>query len=605
VWHLLGETCQSQGKLAEATGQFRRSLHINPNSAPTHYQLATALADQGQRAEAVEHYRKALEREPSHPGALLGLGVALAELGQVDEAVVNLQAATHFRPDSAKAHYNLGVALAQQHKLREAADSLHRAIRLEPGYAAPHYGLGNVLVSQGKRPEGIARYREAIRLKADYDAAYNNLGLALAEERRLAEAAVVLHQALRLRPRAAEAHNNLGMVLAELGRFAEAETCYQEALRRNPRYADAHNNLGSTYKEQGRTEEALASYQIALWLEPDGPSAHWNRSLALLQAGDFERGWPEYEWRWRRPKTPPRRLPQPVWDGATLAGKALLIHPEQGLGDTLQFIRYAPLVQRQGATVLVECPGFLHPLLSRCPGIDRLVAEGQPLPPFDCHAPLLSLPHLVGTTLATIPAEVPYLFADEERVRRWAAKLVPLGGFRVGIVWQGNRHHQWDHFRSFPVEHFAALAEVPGVRLVSLQKGPGADQLRRLAGRFPVTELDSERDAASAAFMDTAAVMKGLDLVVTADTSIAHLAGGLGVPVWVALSAVSDWRWLLKRSDSPWYPTMRLFRQTTLGDWEGVFERMAGALQRLVRAKGNRDEHPLNGFAQSQSGLTG
>jgi ADP-heptose:LPS heptosyltransferase len=305
--------------------------------------------------------------------------------------------------------------------------------------------------------------------------------------------------------------------------------------------------------------------------------------------GDFEHGWPEYEWRWRRPKSPPRRLPQPRWDGAPLAGKTLLVYMEQGLGDMLQFIRYAPLLKAQGANVLVECPAFLHPLLSRCPGIDRLLAEGSPLPEFDVHVPLLSLPHLLGTTLATIPAQVPYLYAGEERVQRWAEELRPLEGFKVGICWQGNRHHQWDHFRSFPVEHFAALAAVPGVRLVSLQKGPGAEQLRKLGGSFPVVELDSEKDASAAAFMDTAAIMKNLDLVVTVDTSIAHLAGGLGVPVWVALSAVSDWRWLLQREDSPWYPTLRLFRQRALGDWDGVFGRMAAELKKQSGFSGHQE----------------
>src|SRR5262249_13950672 len=482
---------------------------------------------------------QALQIQPGHGEALLGLGIALAELGQLGEAVTNLQAAVHFLPESAQAHYNLGVALAQQQKHDEAAACLRQAIQLQPTYPPPHYGLGNVLVSLGKRPEAIPCYREAIRLKPDFAGAYNNLGLALAEERRLAEAAVGLRQAVRLRPQAAETHNNLGMALAELGRFAEAESCYHEALRLSPGYADAHNNLGSTYKEQGRTQEALTCYELAILFAPDAPGAHWNRALAYLQAADLERGWPEYEWRWQRPKSPPRRLPQPRWDGSPLGGKTLLIYVEQGLGDTFHFIRYAPLVKQQSATVLVECPAFLHPLLSRCKGIDRLLAEGAPLPDFDCHTPLLSLPHLLGTTWATLPAEVPYLFADPERVRRWAEELRPLEGFKVGIAWRGNPPPQWDHFRSFPADYFAALAAVPGVRLVSLQKGAAAEQLRRLVKRFPVTELDSEQDAPTAAFMDTAAIMKNLELVVTADTSLDHLAGGPGVPGLLALSAGS------------------------------------------------------------------
>jgi tetratricopeptide (TPR) repeat protein len=588
AWHLLGAACHGQGKVAEAAFAYRRSLELAPTSAETQYRLATALADLGQRPEAVEHFRQVLQSQPGHADALLGLGVALAEQGSLADAVASLKAAVHYRPDLARAHYNLGVALAQLNRPAEAADSLSQALRLQPGYAAPHYALGNLLAAQGKRAEAVASYRAAVRHKPDYAEAYNNLGLALIEERQLAEAVVLLRQGARLRPLAAEAHNNLGLALADLGRFAEAESCFHEALRLAPAYADAHNNLGSCYKEQGRLDEALACYELALLFQPEAASVHWNRALALLHQGDFERGWAEYEWRWRRAKARPRSFPQPAWDGADPAARTVLVWMEQGLGDMLQFVRYAELLKRRGATVLVECPAFLHPLLSRCRGIDRLLAEGETLPAFDAHVPLLSLPHRCRTTLADVPAEVPYLFADEGRVERWRQELAPLGGFRIGICWQGNRHHQWDHFRSFPVGQFAPLAALPGVRLVSLQKGPGAEQLKQLGGRFAVVGLDSEQDAATAALMDTAAVMKNLDLVITTDTAIAHLAGGLGVPVWVALAAVCDWRWLRGRNDSPWYPTMRLFRQTTLGDWDGVFRRMTAALKKKIKPRKTR-----------------
>jgi hypothetical protein len=251
---------------------------------------------------------------------------------------------------------------------------------------------------------------------------------------------------------------------------------------------------------------------------------------------------------------------------------------EQGLGDMIQFIRYAPLVK--GGRVVVECPGTLVPLFSSCPGIDRLVAEGDALPEYDVHLPLLSLPHRLGTTLATVPADVPYLAAPAERIERWRAAVAAVEGFKVGVVWQGNRLYQWDRHRSVPLAAFAPLARLPGVRLVSLQKGHGTEQLREAGRGFPVTELAGEMDEGGV-FLDTAAVMKHLDLVVAADTAVAHLAGALGVPVWLALSAISDWRWLTKREDSPWYPTMRLFRQTTLGEWGSVFGRMADEVRSL------------------------
>jgi tetratricopeptide (TPR) repeat protein len=600
AWRLLGVACNGLGKLADAAASFQQLLRVQPGSAEAHYRLGGVLGEQGKRDAACKHYRQATQIQAGHAEALCALGVALAEEGRLEEAVSHLRAACLSRPDSAAAHYNLGVALAQQGKPQEAQEFLEQALRLRPDYAQAHYGLGNAHAALGRRDQAMACYRRALEIKADYGEAYNNLGLALVEAGRPTEAVVLLRQGVRLRPKAAEAHNNLGLALADLGRFAEAEACYEEALRLQPRYADAHTNLASAYKEQDRLEEALAGYQVALWLNPPSASARWNRSLALLKAGDFERGWPEYEWRWQRPKTPARRLPQPAWDGADPAGKIILVYMEQGLGDMIQFIRYAKPLHDRGARVVVECPGFLVPLLSTCAGIDQLVPEGSVLPEFDCHVALMSLPWRLGTTLETIPAEVPYLRPDDECVERWHSELaaswsgrtdlqsVPAGGdglqirptneFRIGVAWQGNPHHPWDRHRSFPVSRLEALARVPGVRLVSLQKRHGTEQVRQLAGRFPLSELPSEEEADSAAFQDTAAIMRNLDLVVTADTAIAHLAGALGVPVWVALSKITDWRWLVGRDDSPWYPTMRLFRQESLGDWQGVFRRMAAEL---------------------------
>jgi tetratricopeptide (TPR) repeat protein len=540
------------------------------------------------------------------------LGVALAEQGKLAEAIFHLRTAIRLQPDFAKAHHNLGVALAQQGQDAEAIQSLRRALELKPDYVEAYYNLGNVFMSQAKHAEAVDCYQRVLEIKPDYYEAYNNLGLSLTELGRLGKAVVFLQQGVRLRPQSAEAHNNLGMALTEQAQWADADACYEQALRIDPNYAEAHVNRGNNFKEQGRLDEALACYQLALWIKPDSGSAHWNRSLAWLQKGDYEHGWAEYEWRWRRKQTPPRLLPGPGWDGSPLAGRAILLYMEQGLGDMLQFIRYAALVKERGGTVIVECPPFLIPLFSRCRGIDQVVAEGSALPAFDVHAPLMSLPGLLGTTLATIPATVPYLFPEPHLVEEWGRRMKKGGRnhferelpvdlvrepdplemnpdpfFRIGIAWQGNRYHKWDRHRSIPLTQFAPLAQLPGVELISLQKGYGSEQVAALAGRFPVTELAGEVNATPGAFMDTAAIMKHLDLVITVDTAIAHLAGGLGVPVWVALSTIADWRWLQKRDDSPWYPTMRLFRQSQLGDWVPVFERMAAESHLL---HGLRDE---------------
>jgi tetratricopeptide (TPR) repeat protein len=581
AWRMLGQISLASGQNTEATDAFRRAAQLSPGDADAHAGLAQALAAKGDRVRAIESYRRALQCRPDHAEALAGLGLALAERGQAAEAVDHFRRAVAIRPEAAPTHHNLAVALANLGDPTGAEAAFREAVRLRPDYAAAHYGLGNVLRDRGRRADALASYREALRIKPDYADAYNNLGLALLDDRQFEEAAATLRQGLRLRPQAAEAHNNLGLALAELGRFAEAEACYHEALRLNPAYTEAHSNLANAHKEQGRLTEAQAGYQIALWHSPDQPSSHWNRSLAWLQAGEYEKGWAEYEWRWKRPQARLRKFPQPVWDGAPLAGRTLLLHMEQGLGDMIQFIRYAALVR--GGRVVVECPGMLVPLFSSCAGIDRLVAEGDSLPPFDVHLPLMSLPHRLGTTLETVPASVPYLSAMPERVTAWRRELENLPGFRVGVVWQGNPHHQWDRHRSVPLTAFAPLTRVPGVRLISLQRGPGTEQLHHAGLPSSVHQFSKELDAEGGAFLDVGAVMKNLDLVVTVDTAAAHLAGALGVPAWVALAAISDWRWLTRCSDSPWYPTLRLFRQRRLGDWGPVFRRIAAALRPLVK----------------------
>ena len=370
----------------------------------------------------------------------------------------------------------------------------------------------------------------------------------------------------------------------EQGELDEAMAHFQQALQIEPYYAEAHNNLGIVLLEQGRTDESLTRFQEAIQLKSDYADAHFNRSATLLLMGHLKQGWPEYEWRSKRKEIAACPFHQPVWDGAPLAGRTILLHSEQGMGDMMQFIRYAPLVQQYGGRVVFECYEPLIRLLGRCPGIDQIVSKGSVLPEFDVHAPLLSLPGILGTSLATIPASVPYIHADEELIAHWRRELGPSRAFKVGIAWQGNPKFPTDRWRSFRLAQFEPLARLDGVRLFSLQKGPGAEQIGEVADRFAIMDLGRTLDEATGAFMDTAAIMKNLDLVVTSDTSIAHLAGALGVPVWVALPSAPDWRWLLQREDSPWYPTMRLFRQTARGDWDGVFARMAATLQERVTA---------------------
>jgi hypothetical protein len=440
--------------------------------------------------------------------------------------------------------------------------------------------------------------------------AYNNLGNVCRALGNRDAAAEYYRQATRIQPDYAEAHGNLGAVLQEQGKLDGALLCYEQALRLQPTFPDAHNNLATAYLGQGKLQEALSHYDQAVQLKPDYVEAHWNRSCLRLLLGDFEGGWPEYEWRLRQAHVPQRSFQQPLWDGSLLNGKTILLYAEQGFGDTFQFIRYAALVKQRGGNVIVECPSALERVLGGVPGIDEIKthdpgasAEGSAFGyRFDFQAPLLSLPGILQTTIDTIPAAVPYLHPRAELELQWRRELRKRrpSDFLVGIAWQGRLTYGFDKKRSIDLTHFVRLAQVAGVHLISLQKGPGTEQLTRMkteGGRkkqevlpcsvssFRLHPSSFVLDEASGPFMDTCAIMQNLDLVISSDTAVPHLAGALGVPVWVALPAVPDWRWLLEREDSPWYPNMRLFRQTRQGCWDDVFERMAGELERLVRNK--------------------
>jgi hypothetical protein len=309
-----------------------------------------------------------------------------------------------------------------------------------------------------------------------------------------------------------------------------------------------------------------------------------SRGVARLRLGDYAGGWPDYEWRYKLKEFVMPNFAQPRWNGERLDGKTILLAAEQGLGDTLQFVRYAAVVRQRCAKVIVACQKALIPLLSNIPSIDQLFLPGVELPHFDAWASLVSLPGIMGTTLETIPAEVPYLFPSKDLVEKWQGDLQTSPGFKVGICWQGSPDYKADRERSIPLAEFAPLARVPGVQLISLQKGHGAEQMAQCSDSVPVADLASRLDVSSGPFTDTAAVMKSLDLIITADTAIAHLAGGLGAPVWIALAYVAHWCWIWERDDSPWYPSARLFRQTERGNWKPVFTRMAEALAQLTRS---------------------
>jgi tetratricopeptide (TPR) repeat protein len=571
--HNLGSVLQQQGKAEEAAACYRRALALKPDYAKAYCSLGTVLDRLDKRDEAIQMYRRAIELEPNFAEAHSNLGLALHGQGALDDAAVSYRRAIELSPNLVEAHYNLASALKKQGKHAEAILCYRRALELKPDFAKALDKLGASLQQLGNLDEAVTCHRRALGLEPGDAETYDNLGVALQRQGKLDEAEACHRQALRLNPNVSQMHYNLGVTLDEQLRLDDAVAVYQRALQLNPKHVEAHYNLGVILQEQRKLDEAEACYRRAIELRPDYPEAHWNQSNLWLLQGDFDRGWPEHKWRWQLGKLAPRDFAEPLWTGQEARGKTILIHAEQGLGDTLQFVRYVPLVKRRGATVIFECHQPLLKLLARVPDIDQLVALfGEPRR-FDFHSPLMSLPGLFKTTVETIPATVPYLWANSALIDEWRERLKEVGGFRIGINWHGREGKGPFVQRDIPIDHFAELTQLPGVRLISLQKSSTAGSAH--AGILDFGKIDE----AHGAFMDTAAIMMNLDLVITSDTSVAHLAGALGVPVWIALPLAADWRWLLGRSDSPWYPTMRLFRQTSRGDWSGVFAEIKAALQ--------------------------
>jgi tetratricopeptide (TPR) repeat protein len=564
----------------EAIASFREAARLKPDYPDAFNNLGNVLYYQKKFDEAIGAYTAALRLVPDHAGYHGNLSEALRHRGRLPEAIEHARRAVELQPDSGMAHNHLGLALAADEQFEAAAVECAAAVRLDPGRAEAHHGLGYALHRLGRTEEALAALGRALELKPDLAEAHSNLGAVLLRQGKLHEALACFAEALRLQPDLTDACIHRASALWQLGRIEEAVAAAEEVVRREPDSADAHNALGVVYLKAGRLTAAVTAFDRALALKPDFARAHFNRALTWLLQGDYERGFPEYEWRWRcRDFVTTGPLPAGGWDGAPLAGRTILLQAEQGVGDTLQFVRFAPLLEQQGGTVLLGCSPALMPLLRRCPGIDQVVDPRAPGAPFDVEAPLLNLPAKLGTTLRTIPAAVPYLFGDPALEEEWRRELNRVPGFKVGIAWQGNPDHPEDRLRSVPLACFAPLAR-PGVRLISLQRGPGTEQIAALAGRFPVEELPPCPAGLSPTLRD-AAVIKGLDLVISVDSAVAHLAGGLGVPVWVALAFAPDWRWLLDREDSPWYPTARLFRQARPGAWDDVFARLARALERL------------------------
>ncbi len=572
----LGSMLQGLGRTAEAIQRFGEALRLKPDYVEPHLYLGNLALQQGRWEEAIQSYRRAIELKPDYAQAHNNLGNVRLKQDRLEEAEACFREALRLQPDLAEAHLNLGNVHARQGHSNEAVACFRQAARLKPDYAEAHNNLGNALREQGRLEEALGCLRRALDLKPDFAEARLNLGAVLEDQNRLEEAAECLHQLLRFKPNYAQALNNLGSVLKKLGRLKEGLDCLQRALRLKPDLAEAHNNVGAVLEQMGRWEETVACYQEALRWQPDFVEAHMNLSMAWLLLGDFERGWREYEWRWKKKGTPPRPCGRPLWDGSPLEGRTILLQAEQGLGDTVQFIRYAAVVKERGGRVVFECQPRLAPLFKSVRGVDRLICPSDLLPECDVYAPLLSLPLICRTSLDSIPCQVPYLEVDPGLVEVWHRRIGDCGGRRkVGIVWAGNPDHKNERIRSMLLAQFAPLSELPNLALFALQRGAQAKELPSAPPGLKITNLEEE----AGQITDTAAAIMCLDLVIAVDTMVAHLAGALGRPVWLLLPFAPDYRWMLGREDSPWYPTMRLFRQPGHRDWLAVMAQVAEELR--------------------------
>ncbi len=453
---------------------------------------------------------------------------------------------------------------------------------LKRDFPVAYHNLGAVLQSDDKHAEAAECHRQAIALKPDYVDAYNALGAALHSLEQIDEAKGCYLRALELKPDDVTAQFNLATAFHAEGKYAEAEAKYRLALDAMPEHTDSLAGLGLICAMRGDLASAMDYQQRVIRGSPDNPEAHFAVGTMLLKQGAFLPGWKEFEYRLQCKHVARRSFSEPRWDGSPLAGKTLLAYGEFGFGDTLQFIRYVPMLRQRArdGKLLIEVHAKMIPLLEAS-GFRDLLSRGDALPRFDLQVAMMSLPGIFESTLETIPRTVPYVFADSKLTTEWRNRLSATEGFKIGIHWQGNQKYGADRHRSFPLSCFAPLARVSGVRLISLQKEAGTEQIAQWAEPFPLTVFD-DLDEASGPFMDSAALIKNLDLVITSDSAMAHLAGALGAKVWLALGVSSEWRWLVDRDDSPWYPTMRLFRQSKMDDWNELFTRIATELVRLV-----------------------
>ncbi len=565
--------------------RLRDKLELLLGSSDLLNQLGITLLKSGSAGRAERAFARAIACDPQNAQSYCNRGVALDAQRGYESAISCYQEAIALQPDFASALFNMGNSYISLDQLQEALTCYGRVIELEPASVAAYLSLGEVGKTLRNFPLARAAFERAASLDPESADAFRGVAdIDLAEER-FEDAIAAYSRAAELNPDDAATFNLMGATYQSNEQLDEAEECYRKALTVTPDNLTALNNLGVVLDAQGRRDEAVVVYRHLLDIAPDYADGHWNLSVALLAIGAYAEGWREFEWRFRKSNpVPSRPFTQPTWDGSDLAGKTILLHAEQGFGDTIQFVRYVPLVQQRGGQVIIECQTeILKRLVSPLDTVSGGIAAGETLPHFDCHLPMMSLPLVFGTTVETIPCQIPYLAAELRDREKWQQRLGASGRLKVGLVWHAKQSQLLNRKRSCPLKFFSPLWIVEGVEFYTLQIGAGAEQLDDFAVSHEIIDLTGDMHD----FADTAAFIANLDLVITIDTAVAHLAGALGARTWVVLPYTSEWRWLCRREESPWYPTMRLFRQPSQGDWPSVMDHVAVALSDCVERSGS------------------
>ena len=580
IWFNLGNALQNSGRHNEAVEAYESAAKLDTNNAEILFNLANCNRELQRFEVAVRHYRHALQILPKYRKCLKNLALTLGRLGRHFESEECLRALIGISNDR-ETNRLLALSLMEQREFRKAEAILRPNCQI-PSDSYEQYLLAVCLAEMKEVDEAIEVFRSADPPSEECIPFAFALRESFSKSRRHLEAVELAQIVVDAFPSHGDAYSNLGMAHFGSLDYPQAIANYEKARCHGVSSADIFNNLGAAHQALGNVETAISFFDHALRFQPDFAPARLNRAFSWFQVGKFREAWHEMEW---RRLSNPRELPssiRPIWDGSVMPDGVVVLVTEQGVGDIFQFMRYVREVRRRCRRVVMLCPSKLHAILSSCPGIDELIDDRDKIPDHDASAPLMSLPSILGREQPEFASKDPYIFASQELVNSWGQVLPFSDEFRVGIAWQGNPEYVSDGVRSVPLELFESLSNIDGVKLISLQVGFGAEQIENVADRFCVHKIEEPIDSKNGAFMDTAAIMSNLDLIVTSDTAIPHLAGAMGLPVWMATSFSPDWRWFGKGPSCPWYPTMRLFRQQCYGEWESCFESIANELVALA-----------------------